>query len=86
MVAGSSTLASRRIISRHIRNDKHKQLIDQVDVWGGAAKASPRIFCGIYTYHANHFTKVKVRTSERRSYMGSYWTVATPVVFHTLQL
>ncbi|CAN0045847.1 unnamed protein product [Ectocarpus sp. 4 AP-2014] len=40
-------------------NDSHKQLIDQVDVWGGAAKTAPRIFCGVYTYHANHDTKIK---------------------------
>lgn len=50
------------------RNDGHKQLIDQVEVWGVAAKTAPRILCGIYTYHNNHQTKVKVRvrTSEAR--------------------
>lgn len=42
------------------RNDGHKQLLNQVDVWGGAAKLAPRIFCGIYTYQKNHQTKVKV--------------------------
>lgn len=47
------------------RNDNHKKLIDQVDVWAGAAKTKPRIFCGIYTYHKNHFTKVKVRAVPR---------------------
>ncbi|CAM9302545.1 unnamed protein product [Pylaiella littoralis] len=40
-------------------NDNHKQLIDQVNVWGIAVKQEPRIFCGIYTYSKNHFTKVK---------------------------
>ena len=44
-----------------IRLDNHKKLTDQIDVWGGSAKLSPRIFCGIYTYHKNHDTKVKVR-------------------------
>lgn len=49
--------------SKLCRNDNHKQLIDQVDVWGGSAKTNPRILCGIYTYEKNHFTKVKVRAS-----------------------
>lgn len=40
-------------------SDGHKKLLDQVDVWGGSAKLAPRIFCGIYTYHKNHKTKVK---------------------------
>eukprot|EP00903_Cladosiphon_okamuranus_P008045 g7759.t1 len=40
-------------------DDNHKKLIDQVDVWAGAAKTKPRIFCGIYTYEKNHHTKVK---------------------------
>lgn len=43
------------------REDGHKKLLNQVEVWGGAAKGTPRIFCGIYTYHKNHQTKVKVR-------------------------
>lgn len=42
------------------RSDKHRDLLNQVEVWGGAAKATPRIFCGIYTHKANHYTKVKV--------------------------
>lgn len=45
------------------RSDGHKKLLDQVDVWGGSAKLSPRIFCGIYTYQKNHETKVKVSVS-----------------------
>lgn len=45
------------------RNDNHKQLIDQIDVWGGAAKTKPRILCGVYTYEKNHSTKVKVSKS-----------------------
>lgn len=49
-----------------LRNDNHKQLIDQVDVWGGAAKLKPRILCGIYTYENNHNTKVKVSKAKTR--------------------
>lgn len=43
------------------RKDDNKKLIDQVDVWGGSAKLTPRIFCGIFTHKKNHATKVKVR-------------------------
>lgn len=45
---------------RHDDDDDDRQLVDQIEVWGGAAKAAPKILCGIYTYHANHKTKVKV--------------------------
>ncbi len=47
------------------RNDNHKQLVAQIDVWAIAAKATPKIFCGIYTYHKNHHTKVKVSAMNR---------------------
>lgn len=47
----------------YTRNDNHKRLIDQVDVWAGSTKTKPRIFCGIYTYEKNHYTKVKVSAS-----------------------
>lgn len=42
------------------REDDHKKLLAQVDVWRGAARAAPRIFCGIYTHQKNHKTNVKV--------------------------
>lgn len=60
------------------RNDNHKQLIDQVDVWGGAAKTAPRIFCGVYTYHANHATKIKVRAAANQRTPDSDSNVSSP--------
>ncbi|CAN0346077.1 unnamed protein product, partial [Ectocarpus fasciculatus] len=39
--------------------DDHKKLLTQIDVWDGAEKGAPRIFCGIYTHEKNHATKVK---------------------------
>ncbi|CAM9672737.1 unnamed protein product [Ectocarpus sp. 6 AP-2014] len=40
-------------------NDDHKKMLTHVDVWKGASKTMPRIFCGIFTHRKNHFTKVK---------------------------
>ncbi|CAM9450923.1 unnamed protein product [Ectocarpus sp. 4 AP-2014] len=40
-------------------NDDHKKMLTHVDVWEGASKTMPRIFCGIFTHRKNHFTKVK---------------------------
>lgn len=42
------------------RDDDHKNMLAHVDVWEGASKTTPRIFCGIFTHRKNHFTKVKV--------------------------
>eukprot|EP00903_Cladosiphon_okamuranus_P006776 g6606.t1 len=39
--------------------DGHKKLLAQVNVWQGAQKTTPRVFCGIYTHQPNHATKVK---------------------------
>lgn len=44
------------------REDDHEKLFSQVNVWQGALKKIPRVFCGIYTHQTNHATKVKVRT------------------------
>ena len=51
------------------RDDDHKKLLSQVDVWLGGAliKKAPRVFCGIYTHQPNHATKVKVSTSPMES-------------------
>eukprot|EP00752_Nemacystus_decipiens_P004621 g4218.t1 len=39
--------------------DSHKKLLAQVNVWQGARRTSPRVFCGIFTHQTNHATKVK---------------------------
>ncbi|CAM9581065.1 unnamed protein product [Ectocarpus fasciculatus] len=31
-------------------NDYHKKMLAHVDVWEGASKTMPRIFCGIFTH------------------------------------
>lgn len=65
IVFGPAVVAANAKIPR--RNDNHKQLIDQIDVWGGAAKLKPRILCGVYTYENNHDTKVKVSEARARA-------------------
>ncbi|CAM9225967.1 unnamed protein product, partial [Pylaiella littoralis] len=37
--------------------DDHKKLLAHIDAWEDAAKASPRIFCGIFTHKINHSTR-----------------------------
>eukprot|EP00611_Tribonema_gayanum_P021853 TRINITY_DN4295_c0_g1_i1.p1 TRINITY_DN4295_c0_g1~~TRINITY_DN4295_c0_g1_i1.p1 ORF type:complete len:463 (-),score=143.67 TRINITY_DN4295_c0_g1_i1:57-1445(-) len=39
--------------------DGHSKLLSKVNIWGGSARKTPRVFCGIYTHHKNHDTKVK---------------------------
>lgn len=50
-----------RVILPLLREDDHKKLLAQVDVWQHAEKATPKVFCGIFTHHPNHSTQVKVR-------------------------
>ena len=53
-------LGVRPVILRVCREDDHKKLLAQVNVWQNAQKTTPRVFCGIYTHQPNHETKLKV--------------------------
>ena len=55
----STAFVLRLVVLRLCRDDGNKQLLGQVNVWQGAKKTTPRIFCGIFTHQANHATKMK---------------------------
>lgn len=48
------------MVLRLCREDGHKKLLAQVNVWQSAQLTAPRVFCGIFTHQLNHATKVKV--------------------------
>lgn len=55
------------------REDGHKKLLAQVDVWQRAQKTTPRVFCGIYTHQTNHVTKTKVSSNFDRNHKVLIW-------------
>ncbi|CAM9609127.1 unnamed protein product [Ectocarpus fasciculatus] len=69
-------------------NDDHKKMLAHVDVWEGASKTMPRIFCGIFTHTKNHFTKVKAIKQTWASNCDGFvaFSDAADPDLHTLQI